>query len=170
MEDFIAYPSRTRLVLLGLGAAAFVALGLWMGGVFGPPPESDRYSASTIFAIGWICVVFFGLCGAAAIKKLFDPGEQLRIGRSGILTTPWSDQTIPWSEITDVTVWSYRHQKMITLHLRDPARFPGGRGIGALLAGANRSLTGGDISISMTATDRSFEDAMSAIARFRKIP
>ncbi len=169
MEDFIAYPSRTRVVLLGLGAAAFVALGLWMTGIFGAPPDSHRYSASTIFALGWICVVFFGLCGAAAIKKLIDAGEQLRIGRSGIRSTPWSDQTIPWSEITDVTTWSHRRQNMIILHLRDPSRFPG-RGIGAMLAGANRRLTGGDIWISMTATDRSFEEAMSAIAQFRKIP
>jgi hypothetical protein len=169
MEDFIAYPSRMRLVLLGLGAAAFVVLGLWMAGIFGPPPDSDRYSASTIFALGWICVVFFGLCGGAAIKKLFDAGEQLRIGRSGIRSTPWSDQTIPWSEFTDVTTWSHKQQNMIILHLRDPARFPG-RGIGAMLSGANRMLTGGDIWISMTATDRSFEEAMSAIARFRKIP
>lgn len=168
MEDFIAYSSRTRLVLLGLGAAAFVALGLWMTGIFVAPPDSDRYSASSIYAIGWICVVLFSLCGAEAIRRLFDPSEQLRIGRSGIRSTPWSDQTIPWSEITDVTTWSFRRQQMIILHLRDPARFPG-RGIGAMLAGANRGLAGGDVWISMAATDRSFADAMSAIARFRKI-
>jgi len=37
----------------------------------------------------------------------------------------------------------------------------------ALLAGANRGLTGGDVGISLTATNRSFEEAMEAIRVFR---
>jgi hypothetical protein len=35
------------------------------------------------------------------------------------------------------------------------------------LAGANRALTGGDISISLTGTDRKFAEALSAVERFR---
>ena len=166
MEDFVAYPSRSRIALIMLAAVPFVAVGLWMGGVFGPPPSSSRYPPEFVFAIGWISVVFFGLCGVMAIRRLFDEREQLRIGPAGIRAAQWSDQTIPWSEIVDVTTWSYRSQKAIILHLRDRTRFPG-RGMAAILSGANRNLTGGDISISLTGTNRRVEDALSSIDRFR---
>jgi hypothetical protein len=165
-EEFIAFPSPWRIALLTLAAGIFVALGLWMVGVFGPPPESPRYSREMTIAIGWAGIIFFGLCGAVGVRRLFDGREQLRIGSGGIRSVPWSDQTIPWSEIDDVKTWSYKGQRSIILHLRDPAHFPG-RGLAALLGGANRKLTGGDVAITLTGTDRSFDDAMSAIARFR---
>jgi hypothetical protein len=118
-----------------------------------------------IFAVGWFSVVFFGACGIAAAKKLFGAGEQIRIGPTGVRPSP-GYQIIPWSEIADVTTWSSAGQKMIILHLRDPAGFPR-QGMPAFLASANRMLTGGDIAISLTGTDRSFDEAMSAIVRFR---
>lgn len=168
MDDFVAYPSRRRIASLTLGAWAFVALGLWMLGAFGPPPASGRYSPGFLLVAGWCSVVFFGLCGVSWIKRLFDGREQLRIGPAGVRIAQWSEQTIPWSEIVDVTTWNFRGQKAIILHLRDRTRFPG-RGVAAMLAGANRSITGGDISISLTATDRGFEDALSSIERFRSL-
>jgi len=165
MGDFTAYNSRSRLALLVLGSAVFVLAGLWMSGALGSPPDSRRYPHAVVLGIGWFSVIFFGLCGAVALKKAFDSTPQLQIGPSGIRWHPWSDQTIPWSEITDVTTWSFKRENCIVLHLRDPARFPG-RGLAARLSGANRMLTGGDISISLTGTDRRFEEALSAIAHF----
>lgn len=166
MAEFVAYNSRWRLALLVLVAVAFVVIGLWMGGAFGSPPSSRRYSDATIFGIGWFGALFFGLCAAVALKKSFDTNVQLQIGSSGIRWFPWSDQFIPWSEIDEVTTWSYGRQQAIILHLRHPDRFPG-RGLAAKLSSANRMLTGGDISISLTGTDRSFDEAMSAIGQFR---
>lgn len=167
MEDFVARSSRWRLALLLLAAAAFVAGGLWMGGAFGPAPESSRYPAEFTFVLGWFCAIFFGLCGIMAAKSLFGASEPLRIGPVGVRWTPWSTETIPWSDITDVTTWKSRGQTMIVLHLRDPSRFPG-RGWLSRLAGINRRLTGGDVAISLTATDRSPAEAMAAIERFRQ--
>ena len=149
-----------------LGCVAFVGLGLWMAGVLGFPPDSSRYSSGFILLIGWFSVVFFGACGILWGQRLFDRREHLRIGADGLRLTPWSDQTIPWSEIVDVTTWTFRGQKAIILRLRDRARFPG-RGLAAITADANRSLTGGDISISLTGTDRTYEDAISAVDQFR---
>jgi hypothetical protein len=166
MDDFVALPSRSRIALLTLGAVAFVAAGLWMGGVFGPPPPSRRYSPELVFLIGWVSVVFFGFCGVMGLRRLFDGREQLRIGSAGIRVAQWSDQTIPWSEILDVTTWSYRRRKAIVLHLRDKTRFPG-RGMAAMLASLNRNLTGGDITISLAGTNRGVEEALSSINRFR---
>jgi len=166
MGDFVAYNSRWRISLIVLGAVGFVVLGLWMVGALGEMPSSRRYSAPVTMGVGWFSILFFGLCALIGVKRFFDNSPQLRIGPSGLVFSSWSEEVIPWSEIADVTTWSYRRQKAIILHLRDPARFPG-RGLSAKLSGANRMLTGGDISISLTGTNRSYDDAMSAIARFR---
>lgn len=167
MEDFVAYPSRWRIVLLILGALAFVAIGFLMIGAFGEPPRSDRYSPIMMSAIGWSAIIFFGLCAFAAGKRLFETGEELRIGRNGIQCRRWSDELIPWSAISDVTIWSTRGQRFIILHLFDPPSFPRRRGALGKLAVANRVLTGGDVCISLTTTDRSFGEAMAAIEQWR---
>ena len=166
-EDFVAQASRWRLALLFMGCVAFVAIGMWIGGVFGAVPESRRYSPEVLFVVGWFSILFFGLCGAIALARLLRGGEQLRIGMEGVRSSVWSDATIPWWEISDVTIWTFKRQNSIILHLRDPALFPG-RGLLARLAGANRKLTGGDIAISLTGTDRSFDEALAAIERFRQ--
>lgn len=166
MNDFIAYPSRWRIALLILGSIIFVIGGLVMVGAFGSLPDSSRYSPTVVFAVGWLSVSFFGLCGLVWTKRMFETREQLRIGPTGIYSAQWSDQTIPWSEIADISVWSFKKQKSIILHLRDPSRFPA-RGIASMLAGGNRMLTGGHLAITLTGTDREFDDAMLAISHFR---
>lgn len=147
-------------------AVGAVALGIWMIGGFGEVPSSRRYSSGFFRAIGWLCILFFGTCGLAIVKKLFDNSAQLQIGPSGIRWSPWSDQLIPWSEIIDVTTWGHKGQRFIILHLTNADRFPS-RGLSAKLAGANRMLTGGDIHISLTGTDRTHDEALDAIAQFR---
>ena len=145
----------------------FVGLGLWLIGAFGELPESPRYSPAMTVIVGCSAIVLFGYVGLASIRSLFDDSESLCISASGIRWRDWSNHTIPWAEITDVTIWEYRRQKFIILHLRDGSRFPS-RGIQAPFSAINRALTGGDIAITLAATDRSFNDAMAAVARFRK--
>ena len=166
MEEFVALQSRWRLLLLLLVAMAFVWAGLLMIGAFGPPLTSNRASPEFVTIFGWIAIVFFGLCAIAIAKRLFDGGEALRIGTTGISFAAWSDQTIPWSEITDISEWSFRGQRSIILHLRDPGRFPG-KGVLGFAAKANRALTGGDMAITLTGTNRSFDEAVEAITRYR---
>lgn len=167
MGDFVAYPSRWRLALIALGAIGFVVMGLWMIGTFGPPPDSRRYSSGFVTMIGWISIIFFGFCGVIAIKRMLNSDEDVRINSFGIKSRSWSEQTIPWNEITDISTWSYKGQKTILLKLRDPSQFPG-RGIGAMMAKANRAIIDADVSISMTGTDRSYDEAMRAIHQFMR--
>lgn len=166
MDDFVAQASRSQTILLIMGSIALVVIGMWMIGSFGPPPAPNRYSPEIIYGMGWASIIFFACCGVAGIKKLFDASEQLRIGPAGILWNKWSDQIIPWTEISDVTEWNYQRQRFIILDLRNPEKFPN-QGVSALLAKANQRLTGGDIALSLTGTNRTFEEAMAAIDRFR---
>lgn len=167
-ESFVAYPSRWRRGLLALLSLGFVTLGLWMVGTFGPVPTSRRYPYMETLIIGWVCLIFFGLCAAAYVPKLIETGEQLRIDASGIRFSQWSHLTIPWEEISGITNWSYRRSRFIVLHLSHPERFPG-KGLGALLAGTNRRMTGGDICISLTGMDRRYDEAIAAISRYKRL-
>jgi len=139
---------------------------MWMIGAFGTPPVSPRFNAAKTELVGWISIVFFGLCAIVGGRRFLNGGEQLRINRSGISWAQWSDVTIPWTEITKVSTWSYGRQQIIVLHLRNPSRYPG-RGTLRLTRSMNRAMTGGDISLSLAGTDRSYWDAMAAIEQFR---
>lgn len=169
MKEFRAHYSRWRTLLLLLAGLGFVAAGLWMAGVLGEGPDpthrSGRLSPELVPYVGWLGVIFFGLCLPFIAKRLFDAEPQVEIGRAGIRYAQWSDATIPWDEIGSVSVWSYKRQNTIILHLHRPEAFPG-RGIAAKLSRANRALTGGDIAISLSGMDGRFDDAMAAIAHF----
>jgi hypothetical protein len=165
MAIFEARPSRGRILLIILGSAIFVLAGLWFIGVFGAVPESRRGSLEMLQIIGWLSIVFFGLCGLYGIKMLFDTDLQVRINATGIYWKRWSDQTILWCDITDVGVWEYQRQKSIILKLRDPARYPSKTVMGKL-AGANRALTGGDVTITLSGTDGRFDDAIAVIEHY----
>lgn len=160
MQDFVAKASPWRLVLLVAGAIAFVAAGIWLAGLAGPSPKPGREW------VGWACILFFGFCGIVGFRRIFDSGDQVRISGSGIYFSQWSEQTIPWSEITDISVWEFRGQKSLILHLAHPDRYQSTTILGKMAA-ANRALTGGDVAISLTGTDRSFADALAAAQYFR---
>ncbi len=66
-----------------------------------------------------------------------------------------------------MSVWQFGAKKAIVLQLDNPARFPSRTVLGKL-AGANRAMTGGDISISLTGLDKSFDEAFAAIREFRR--
>jgi hypothetical protein len=162
VEDFVARNSRWRLALLIALGAGFVVTGFWMTGGFGAPPRP------AIAWFGWVAIVFFGACSLALAVRFFDRSDQVRISSAGVYSRQWSEDTIPWSEIRDVSIWQFQRERTIVLHLRDPQMFPSRKLLGRL-AGANRALTGGDVSISLTGTDRSFDDALAAIGRHASI-
>lgn len=157
---FAAHHAPRRLLLLAAVSLVFVAAGMWMAGLFGAADHSRMP------LIGWIAIVFFGACAIGWIARLFDRREQLSISAAGIRFLPWSGDTIPWSEIEKVSVWEYKGTKTILLHLVHPWMFPSRTVLGKL-AGINKRLTGGDISINVAGLDCGFNQVMAAITRFR---
>lgn len=117
-------------------------------------------------AVGVVGTVLFVGLEVLVVIRFFDRGEQLRVASDGIYYKQWSESVIPWEQVVGVTVWQYRRQRAIILHLADPRRFPSTTLLGRL-ARANRRLTGGDIAISLTPMDRGFDEAMTAIEEYR---
>ena len=148
------------MLLLAAVSAGFGALGVWMAGLFGPPMTPGEEW------VGWMLILFFGPCTLLILPRSFDSAVQVRIDGCGIFDQRLSLDTIPWSEISDVSVWAHRRSKFIVLHLREPQRFTAS-GWTSIVASYNRRLTGGDVTVNLTGTDRNFGEAMQAIESFR---
>ena len=162
MFTFVARPSRVRQALILLVGIGFVLLGAWLAGLITPayPPGREW--------IGWASMAFFGPISLLHVRRLFETDDIVRIGPSGIWYRLWSDDTIPWNQITKVGGWQHRHQRSLLLSLVDPDRFPSTTFLGRM-ASANRALTGGDIPISVLGTDRSFDELMAAVAEYQRV-
>lgn len=161
MFPFVAKPSISQnLQLLGAGAALILACA-WLAGLL-----TTNYPTGREW-IGWGGMGIFGLFTGIILVRAFDTQDMVRIGPSGIWYRDWSDDIIPWREITEVGVWRARGQKMILLSLVDPKRFPSST-LRGKAAAMDRALTGGDIAITLMGTDRSFDEAMAAIVEYRQ--
>jgi hypothetical protein len=165
MVDFVAHPSKWRIFLLILGSIAFVVFFLWIIGAFGPPPVLEGRGSTRVRYFAWVGIFCFGLCGIVCIKMLFDNDVQVRINAAGIYWKRWSDATIPWAEITEVSVWEVHYQRSIILNLKNPDRYSSTTIMGRL-ASVNRSMTGGDIAITLSGTTGGFDDAMATIGHY----
>lgn len=161
MEAFAARHSRWRLGLLFALSLSFVALGLLFA-------IETRDAAGLVF--GGIATAFFGLCAVVIGFRVFDRRVQVRIDCEGIFCRSWSDHAIGWEDIAEVSTWNHRGQRFIILSLKDRARHPPRRGLAAWTAGANRRLTGGDVPLGLTGSDRGFAQALGAIQHFRREP
>lgn len=172
MDDFVAHRSKWRMLALIALSFGFVAAGLWMTGLLNDVPVTRRYPLTVTVLTGWFCIVFFGFCALVGINGLLGSKELLRVGQDGLRLMPWSDQAIPWDEIVEVTTWEAKGQTSIVLHLHNPDRFPAVTMFPAKMMLAsqalNRSLTGGDISFSLTGSNRTTHQALLAIRQFKR--
>lgn len=152
--------------MLMVGCALFIALGLWLVGAFGEVPESRRHSQGYGQVVGWLTLTFFGFVAVSLFPLLLKTTEQLNLSAAGLRWNEWSDDLIPWSEVSQVSTWSSYGQRAIVIHLKNRDRFPG-RGLRALLNVLNRKFSGGDLFISMNSTNRTFDETLSAVEFFR---
>lgn len=183
MNEFVARTQPFKVVLGILIALGFVAIGVWMTGILDKPvtppvvnpddlmiyplpTSSSRYPDWLVVTMGWVSIVFFGGLSVIGAIRLTNPADHLRVNRMGLVVPSYIDRPIAWSDIAEITTWSHRGQKSLVIKLRDPSRFerkPWRRALDSL----NRGLTGGDIGLSMTGTDRTLKQALDAIETFR---
>lgn len=154
---------RFRLVLLYLGAVAFVAIGYWMRVAEMSDWMMLRYG--WVFPwFPWFCMIFFGLCAVLWGRAIFDRRPQLVVGPRGILWRKWSASEIPWTEVTEIEVNRILLSEFLCIFVRDRKRVPGS-GLEKFAAPINRLLRNGDISIPLYSLDKPKEAIMAAIGR-----
>ena len=86
----VLHPRKLKWVLVLLGSAAFVAIGVALGR---DPDVQPRFMV-------YLTIGFFGLCGLAALLQLIPGSSYLRLAPEGLtIRTMWRDTFYRWSDI-----------------------------------------------------------------------
>ncbi len=103
MTAQLVYPaSKRKALLLLLGSAAFVALGLWLR-------KEHPF-------VGWSCIAFFGLGIPAALTMFLPSAVYLRLDEQGIeMASLFKKQWIGWNDVEAFELAQIQGTKMIAI-------------------------------------------------------
>ena len=122
-EQRIEIPlSKAKILLMLIGATAFVAIGLWF--VVAPPEIKNSYwgNPTKMAFVGYASIFFFGLCAAFFIRKLPDTKPGLIIDNTGLIDNSGalSAGQILWADIVNISVLQMHKQKLLLLEVKNP--------------------------------------------------
>lgn len=172
-DEKIIKLSKKKILLLILGACAFVTLGVWLFSLDEATIQSQRWFNSPMFvhAIGLVSIVFFGLCGVFALKKLFDKKPGLVFNDSGIVdnASGVSAGLIPWSEVVGSEIFEIQKQKMLIIKVKNPQKYIERSGLlKRALNKANYKMCGSPIAISSSTLKIDFSELLSLFNRYQR--
>ena len=114
-ELHIAY-SKLKLAKVAVAGVTLVAVSAALAFDWSPGETGSVFAR----AIGWIGLLFFGLCLGAVIRRFFaGRGDVVTMTSEGLIDRRVGADLIPWRAIEAVDVWEYSNQKAIVLKL-DP--------------------------------------------------
>jgi hypothetical protein len=92
--DILLRPNRRRVVLFFLACLGFVTIGITQTAWHGPS------------AIVWLCILFFGMCGAVLLAQLFPGASYLHIRGNGFeyCSLFRKSPLILWQDVSDFRV------------------------------------------------------------------
>jgi hypothetical protein len=160
-------------LLLLLGAAAFVAAGIWMLSLDDASIQFHRRFNDPVYVhgLGLVSILFFGICGLFALKKLFDKKPGLVFNNSGIVdnASSVSPGFIPWSEVVGAEICEIQKQKLLIIKVRDPQEYIArGNSLRRTLNKANYKMVGSPISISSNALAINFSELVSLFDQYQR--
>ena len=169
MRDKIEIPiSKTKLVLLLLGAMAFVALGALF--IINPDlfARGPFRSPEFIRIAGVAAVVFFGLCLLFIVRKFFNSGTGLIIDRQGITdnSSAVAAGFIPWEDITGIETLQIASTKILMLYTNRPEKYMerAGSGLRKRAMKANYKMYGSPLSITSNSLKIGFKELEQLLA------
>ena len=169
---FEAHVSKQRMGVIVLLALGFAVAGLWFVSAAEELSGSIRFvffrDPFVLRVFGWVAMLFGIACAIIAFRQLFRTGPVLEIAKSGVRWRRWSDTVIPWSAITDASSKSMSGQRFLCLTFARPADHPG-RSTARLMAGMNKNMGFGHVAVSTNGTDRTHDELMLAVSRFRTV-
>ena len=117
--------ARWKSALVILGAAGFVALGVFLAG----QPRTDAR------VVGVIAVILFGLFGVLGAVQLVRPVKVV-LGPAGFTVTafPYPPRTTAWSDVGEFFIWKHQASKFVAF------RYAPGKAPDTLLTKVNRGL------------------------------
>lgn len=122
-EQRIEIPlSKTKIVLMLIGALTFVVIGLWF--IIAPPQIENSYwgNPTKIAIAGYASIIFFGLCAVILIRKLPDNKPGLIIDDTGLTdnSSGLSAGHILWTDIENISVLEVHKQRLLMLEVSNP--------------------------------------------------
>lgn len=159
--------SKSKMVLMLLGALAFVAIGLWF--VIDPPEIENSYwgNPTKIAIVGYASILFFGLCAVYLVRKLPDNKPGLVIDDTGLTDNSGglSGGHIPWTDIKNISVLEMHKQKLIMLEVKNPEDYISRQRSLLKRKGMqlNHKMYGTPLSISANGLKISFDDLMQLL-------
>ena len=168
VEEKVIGISKVKTLLILLGSVAFVALGIWFLTLDAEAIEAQRKFNSQIlvYGVGGVSIVFFGICGIFAVRKLFDSSPGLVLNRQGLTdnSSGISVGFVPWSEVSRIEEHQIQKQKFISIFVDNPERYVNaGNVLQRKARQANLKMCGTPISISSKALKIRYNELYSAI-------
>ena len=114
--------SKTKIILILLGAIAFVAGSIWLWAISGSQSRYNPYYVRLIAVMG---TGFSSICGVYGFVKLFDSRPGLIISPAGIddHSSGVSAGHIPWNEIVGIDITTVSGQKFLTFLVEEPSKY-----------------------------------------------
>jgi hypothetical protein len=84
---------------------------------------TGRTATGFIRAVGWLAVVFCGVCLVPIILQLFRRGPTIVIDEDGVLDRRLHVGRISWQDIASVSIVQSGRQRLISLWLRNPEHY-----------------------------------------------
>lgn len=174
-DETVIELSKTKILLAVAGAAAFVAIGIWLLTIDAADITAGRsfrlFFNSPAYArmLGVAAIVVFGLMGAFFARKFFDKKPGLILDSSGITDNASAAAAgfIPWSDVTGTGVFEMSGAKMLVVMVREPENYvERGNAVKRKLNKANFNMVGSPISISSTALATDFVELQSTFDRY----
>jgi hypothetical protein len=157
----VAQESRPKLLLMLAGASLFV-----IGGAFMVASAEDAEGRWT----GVACTLFFGLCAAVFLKRLFGVLRRVTIGPEGIGDSSSPLGLIPWSEVNEVWTFRVQRQVFLCMSLRNEdlflSRFSA---LQRRLAALNKWVGSGDIQILVSGLDVSPAELLHEASKYARV-
>jgi hypothetical protein len=114
--------SKSKIVLMFIGALTFVAIGLWF--LIAPPQIENSYwgNPTRIAIAGYASIIFFGLCAVVLMRKLHDNKPGLIIDDTGLTdnSSGLSAGHILWTDIENISVLEIHKQRLLMLEVSNP--------------------------------------------------
>ena len=153
--------SKTKIILVLLGALIFVVLGTFF--VINPEKFISPIMRSPEFIriSGISSVIFFGVAGIYGIRKLFDNAIGLTVDENGINdnTNASSVGLINWADITEIKTEQIMSTKFLLIFTNNADKYIDGVGyIQRKLLLANKKMYGTPLSITSNTLKYDFDD------------
>lgn len=114
--------SKKKIIAVLIGTIVFVALGTWFvmkPGIFSRGPLR---SEPVVYIVGIAAIVFFGLVGVYALRKLPDNRPGVIMDETGITdnSSAVAAGHILWTDINSISVITIQKQAFILFHVKNP--------------------------------------------------